>query len=143
MIYLDTSYIIKCYLHEPGTPQVLRLVQTHPGRAACQHGRTEFWSAVHRHVREGALTRAQAGKVFRQFERDEKQGLWHWLPLDHAVVLRSCAMFEKLGASVFLRSADALHLACAAQNGFAEIYSNDRHLLASATYFGLTACNVI
>ena len=143
MIYLDSSYIIKCYIHEPGTPRVLQLVQTHPGRASCLLGRSEFWSAVYRHVREGNLARAEAVRVWRLFESDEHQGLWQWLCLDHAVVRRSCSVFEKLGASVFLRSSDALHLACAAENGFTEIYSNDRHLLASAEHFGLTGRNVI
>jgi len=143
MIYLDTSYIIKCYIHESGTPEVLQLVQTHPGRAASLHGRTEFWAAVYRHVREGNLDRDQAIKVWRLFENDERKQLWRWLPLNDAVTQRACSVFEKLGASVFLRSSDALHLACAAENGFAQIYSNDKHLLASAQYFGLTGCNVI
>lgn len=143
MIYLDTSYIIKCYIHEPGTPRVLKLVQTHPGRAACLHGRAEFWAAVHRHVREGNLSGTQTEKVWRLFEGDERRGLWRWLPLDETVVKRCCAVFEKLPARVFVRSSDALHLASAAENGFAEIYSNDRHLLASAQYFGLAGRNVI
>ncbi len=143
MIYLDTSYIIKIYVNEPGSPRVLKLVQAHPGRAACLHGRAEFWAAIHRHVREGNLTQPQADAVRRLFESDERNGLWHWLPMDEDVVKRACAVFEKLPANVFVRSADALHLACAAENGFAEIHGNDRHLLASARYFGLKGVNVI
>ena len=27
MIYLDSTYIVKCYVNEPGTPQVLQLVR--------------------------------------------------------------------------------------------------------------------
>lgn len=143
MIYLDTSYIIKCYIHEAGTPAVLRLVQMQPGRTSCLHGRAEFWSAVHRHVREGNLPRADASKVWRLFESDERSNLWRWLPLEQSIVERSCDVIEKLPPSVFLRSSDSLHLACAAENGFSEIYSNDKHLLSAAQYFGLTGRNVI
>jgi predicted nucleic acid-binding protein len=43
----------------------------------------------------------------------------------------------------FLRSGDALHLACAEEHGFQEVYTNDRHMLKAARHFHLTGVNVL
>lgn len=45
--------------------------------------------------------------------------------------------------TVFLRSGDALHLACAEEHGFQDVYTNDRHMLNAARYFPLTGVNVL
>jgi predicted nucleic acid-binding protein len=46
-------------------------------------------------------------------------------------------------STVFLRSGDTLHLACAEEYGFQEVYTNDRHMLKAARHFHLTGMNVI
>lgn len=142
MIYLDASYVIKCYIKEPGTREVLALVQSDSGRSSAIHGRTELWSGVHRHFRDGRISRSDADGIWREFEREERAGLWHWLPMTENVVQRACDRFEKLEPTLFLRSSDALHLACAAENGFREIYSGDQRQLAAAPHFGLKGISV-
>jgi hypothetical protein len=44
--------------------------------------------------------------------------------------------------NILLRSGDALYLACAIENSFAEIYSGDRILLGLAVHFGLKGISV-
>jgi predicted nucleic acid-binding protein len=142
MIYLDASYIVKCYLREAGSAEVLALVQEKPGRHCALHGRAEFCSAVHRRVSEKHLSVSAAAAVWNQFEQDERSGLWHWLALSETVVRCACDTFKTLEARVFLRASDALHLACAAENQFSKVYSNDRILLAAAPHFGLEGVKV-
>jgi hypothetical protein len=48
-----------------------------------------------------------------------------------------------LPRTVFVRSGDALHLACAEEHGFQEIYTNDRHMLQAAKHFHVTGVNVL
>jgi predicted nucleic acid-binding protein len=38
---------------------------------------------------------------------------------------------------LFIRTADAVHLATAHEIGEREVWTNDRHMLAAAAYFGL------
>lgn len=143
MIYFDNSYITKCYLAEAGTAAVLALAQSHPGRACALHGRVEFFSAVKRHLREGNLPAAKAHEALRQFVRDEGAALWSFLPISRSLIESTCMRLAALPDTVLCRAADALHLTCAAANGFGAIYSNDRHLLAAAPHFGLEGLNVI
>ena len=143
MIYFDSSYIIKCYLAEPGSAQVLALAQSHPGRACALQGRIKFWSGIKRHVREGNLSAARAEAVFRQFLRDEIAEIWWFFPLNRSLIERTCMRLAALPDAVICRAADAVHLTCARENGFDSIYSNDRQLLIAASHFGLKGLNVI
>ena len=67
MIYLDTCYLLKCYLTEPGSPEVRELVDAADGVASSIHARVEFAAAVHRHFRENRLTAAELVGVLDAF----------------------------------------------------------------------------
>lgn len=78
-----------------------------------------------------------------QFINDSKEGLFRWLPLTDSIQQRLKQFFWKKADSTFFRAADALHLPCAAEHGFTEVYSDDRHFLAAAPGCGLRGVNSI
>lgn len=137
MTYFDTSYIVKCYLNEVGSTQVRALAESVDGLSSCLHARAEFWTAVKRNVREKLITADEATATFDRFEADESAGVWHWFSVERSLVDLACQRVAGAAATVFLRAADALHLACAEENGFTEMYTHDRHVLAATVLFGL------
>jgi len=143
MIYLDASYLVKLYADEPGAGAVVAWAEGKGNFTCAAHGRLELFSAFKRHQREGALTGPRVLIMVRQVEDDEASGLIRWLPLTSELVATVCRQMIALPPAVFLRAADALHLACAADAGLKEIYSHDRHLLAAAPYFKLKGIDVI
>lgn len=133
----------KCYLREPGSDVVREHAVAARSIACCEIGKVELAAVLHRHFREGRLTRSQYGVVVRQFEADLDHGLWIWLPSGAALQAAALRRYKDLPAKFFLRAADALHLACAEANGFSEIFTNDRHMLAASAAFGLQGRNLL
>ncbi|MGH9415692.1 MAG: type II toxin-antitoxin system VapC family toxin [Terriglobales bacterium] len=143
MIYFDAAYIAKCYLHEPGGEGVRALAREADGLASCELARLEFAALVSRQRRERNMPEPDYRKTMQEFEQDERGGVWQWLPVTPALIEAARRSLAGLPSSVFLRAGAALHPACAQQNGFAEIYSNDRHLLSAAHHFRLEGVNVV
>ncbi len=142
MIYFDTCYLARLYFEDPGWEKIRALAST-DRLACCINGRAETVAAFHRKFLEGAVSGGDLTTLLRQFDRECELGAFRWLPLSEAVISRLTRVYASLPATVVLRAADALHLACASENGLQQIYSNDDRLLASATLFRLAGMNVI
>ena len=142
MKYFDASYLVRLYFEDSGWEKVRALAATdHVG--CCAHGRAEVVAAFHRKFREGVVDSSGLTTVINNFLAHSRQNSYAWLPISEATLAGVIKVFESLPSSTVLRAADAIHLACAAENGFSEIHSNDSRFLSAAPFFGLKAVNVI
>lgn len=123
MIYFDTAYIVKCYVHEPCSLEVRRLLGQHQTAACCALGRIEFATSILRAVREQRLDGRVIQTVFTIRDEDDQNGVWNWLPLSAQVLEATIHSLRKLAPSVIIRAGDAIHLACAREHGFREIHT--------------------
>jgi predicted nucleic acid-binding protein len=142
MIYFDASYLVRLYYNDDGYEEVRHLAST-DSLACAQHGRAEVIAAFHRKYREGSLTLTVYQSVLQQFTEDIHADAFRWLPLSPTILDRVQLHFQTLSRKNFLRASDALHLAIASENGFRQLYSNDKNLLAAASHFGVRGVNVI
>jgi predicted nucleic acid-binding protein len=139
MIFCDTSAVAKLYVPERESAAVRRLLETEDEVCVSELVRVELMGVFHRRLREGKWTRADFLAAVRQFSRDDLGGFWTWLPLDATIVEAAAKTYATLPETVFLRSADCLHLVTAVHHDFSEIYTYDGHQSAAANALGLEA----
>lgn len=136
-LFLDSAYIVKCYLNDPDSSVVRALVQEATELWSSSIAVAEVGCAVHRRFREGVLNRNQANLLIAAFHTHLDAGSWNLEPLTSEVLHLIRQVTPKAGKQVFLRAGDAIQLASARTAGFSEIWSNERHLLQAAPHFGL------
>jgi len=141
--YYDANYLFKLQCVENGTLEVRSHAATVHVLVCAMHGRAEFASAAFRKVREGTASALQYLALLSQVREETTAGHIQWLPLTDGILERVETVFATAPVAAYLRAADAIHLATAAENGYSEIFSNDKHLLAAAPLFGLRGVNVI
>lgn len=141
-LYFDTAYLGKCYWNEPDGKLVRDLARGAKGLYSSAICIAEMASLAHRKVREGAVTPADAALRQDFFLEDLHTGVITALPVTERLLRRAEALTRSLPASCYLRTLDALHLVTAADGGFTEIWTNDRHMLAAASWFGLAGRSI-
>ncbi len=137
-MYLDTCYIAKFYFNEPESSQVRALVRTADIIHSSLWAFAEFHGVIHRRLREGLLTPLGARELSTRFSEHIHEGLWKLIPVNEALLRRTSVLMVSAPPDIFLRTADAVHLTTANDVGEREVWTNDRHMLAAAPYFGLT-----
>lgn len=136
-IYLDACYLAKLLVEEPDSRAIANLVAELDIVACAAHGRAEVAATLHRKLREDAITRDEHDRAADCLMALVGRGQIRWLPLVDAVFRRVELAYASTPSRLHLRSADALHLACAAEHGFSTVWSSDRQMIAGANAFGI------
>jgi len=142
VLYLDSSYVAKCYLNDADCEAVRALVRRETRLFSSYLCVGEVSFAFHRRYRERALTRRQMGELAGVFRSHVEAGFWNLIPLTEGLLWQVHESLWTLPVSVFVRSADAIHLVSAREAGFQEIWTNDRHMLAAASHYRLKGRSV-
>ncbi len=141
-MYLDSAYLAKYYVNEPDAAAVRKVITRAEHTCSSSWALIEVTCVFHRHVREGSLTSPQGHELIDLFRTHVESDLWNFIPVTEAILRTTATLVRGLPASVPLRAGDAIHVATALEAGERELWTNDRHLLAGAAYFGLSARSV-
>lgn len=136
-LYFDTAYVAKCYLNEPDGKAVRKLAMRASGLYSSLLCVAELACVFQRQIRERKISPHQAAEWRSRFLEDIVSGIWVLFPVSDRLLYRVETLLSGLPPDAYIRAGDAIHLVTATDNGFEEIWSNDRHLLAATDYFGL------
>jgi predicted nucleic acid-binding protein len=142
MIFCDTSAIAKLYVVEKESPAIRARIEAEDEVLVSELARVELMGVFHRQLREKKWTREKFLTAVRQFTNDDIGGFWTWATLDTTVIEAAAKTYMTLPDTVFLRSADCLHLVTARQHNFSEIYTYDTHQKAAALALDLKPVSV-
>lgn len=141
-MYFDSAYLVKVYVADPDSDRVRKLATstaTVYSSALCM---AEFACAMLRVQREKSVSANQAADARVAFLSHIRVGLITLVPVSEGILHSVQAFVETMPTNLFLRVGDAIHLASAHHEGFAEIWSNDRHMLKAAPHFGITGRSI-
>jgi predicted nucleic acid-binding protein len=141
-VYFDTCYIAKFYFNEPESSRVRKLVREAGAIHSSLWALAEFHAVLHRRLREGVTAQRDARDLAAQFSEHVEVGLWDLVPVNEALLRRTSALMLSAPSDLFIRAGDAVHLTTAQEIGEHFVWTNDRHMLGAAAYFGLAGRSV-
>jgi predicted nucleic acid-binding protein len=133
----DSCYVLKMLCREPDSLAVVKLVGDDGVMACAAHGRAEVVVALHRKVRNGELSEGDCRAALDRLELDTSSGQLIWMSIGEPAYRILTSVYAQHGKSLPMRSADAMHLACAVEHGFGTVWSSDRQMQSGARAFGI------
>jgi predicted nucleic acid-binding protein len=137
MMLCDTSTVAKFYVFEAQSKAVRQRLDAEDEVCVSELVRPELMGVFHRRLREGKWKRADFLAAVRQFSADDIAGYWKWLPLSSVILEAAATTYTTLPETIFLRTADCLHLTTALHHNFAEIHTHDKQQASAAVALGL------
>ena len=130
-LYCDASALAKLFLPETGSAELNARVAGRNDVLVSDLAVTEVASALARRAREGALSPAAAGRVYRKILATVAEGAFRRVDL-LASTHRDAERLLLSSARAGLRAADALHLALALGAGVGTLLTYDHGLARGA-----------
>lgn len=141
--YLDTSALVKLYVQEAGSEQMLELASDleQDTLAVLELTRAEARSAIRRREREGDFVTAEANRLVSQLDHDLGEAFL-CQPATPQVVEEACRLLDRYPLKAYdaLQLGGCIALAPAAPSAV-QFVSADETLLRAAEAEGLTVLN--
>jgi predicted nucleic acid-binding protein len=137
MIYVDTSFLVSCYVEDVHSPEAGRRLSAHNRLPVTVLNRTEFHHSIYAYAFRSLVTPGEAALIIEQFEMDRKSGVWLHTPMPETVWSRSLDLARNFAPRTGIRTLDSLHVACALELRAEKFWSFDDRQLKLAGICGL------
>jgi predicted nucleic acid-binding protein len=136
-MYVDTCMVAKLYFPEPESDTVQEVVSTADGLACSEIVITEFASVASRKHAEKSITKAQQGRVLREFSHHVEAGYWCLLPCTRDELTAAAELIRRCQGKARLRTMDAVHLSTCLTHRQFPLFTTDRVMLQAARELGI------
>jgi predicted nucleic acid-binding protein len=131
--YLDTSFLIKLYVAEPGSIDAVSWFRQYREEVLISSlTDVEVAAALYQ-----KLPATEALQVQEMYRDDRNLGVYGKITVDEAVFVEASALVVQCAEKFRLRSLDAIHLASALSAGIANFATFDARLAGAAASMGL------
>lgn len=138
MIYLDTSALLKLYIHEKESASVQQWVMAQDDPLPVwELQQWELMNGLRLKVFWGDITGAQAEKLVDLFEDRMRRGQYYFPSVDRSELTVTFRTLSRQTPQMGCRTMDILHVACALQLSPAMFVTFDDRQRALATHAGL------
>jgi predicted nucleic acid-binding protein len=141
-MFCDTSTLLKYYADEAESAAVRVRLGEAEEVVLSALGRVEIMSAFYQRLSKHLWHQKQFSKMVNQFEKDNLQGVWEWLPIDNAVIEYSARVYLQLPPGLFLRASDCIHIATAVRSNHSKIHTHDQRQAKAAEALGLVPIQI-